>query len=198
MEQSLPQKYAALFIDAPNIAHQHIAGNEDHRVSIKDIDWEALVKHMLASLEADYFVFLGTAYTFAGDGRKDTADWLEESLRRGLGRYRGKVRTFVRSRKDIDNAIVNDMWVCYHRMCREREERGALAPHEITFLLAAGDGGYADPVGSIREFFGQKVDLRLHTFSWGGSLSGELSRMSQRVELLDHVAPLLIKPAFAL
>src|SRR5665213_3181645 len=106
------QRYAALFIDVPNIrwVNPIAADGPQQRLEVDDIDWSLLVDRMLASLEANHFVYIGNAYLFAADGRKRTQDWLKKAMKRGLYRYHRKVNAFVRSVKDIDVAIVNDIW----------------------------------------------------------------------------------------
>ena len=182
-----PERYAALFIDVPNILHSYpTSGEQTQRFLIEDIDWERLVNRMLASLHANHVVYMGLAYLFVSSGRKRVMDRLDEYLKQGLASYRGKVKTFVRAVKDIDVAIVNDMWECFVHMLRVQEKRDKKLPYEVTILLAGGDGAYTYPIVSMRTLLEPHgACVRLHTFSWGGSLSNELSRESSYIELLE-------------
>lgn len=189
----LPQKFAALFIDVPNVQHMHTQGEVYRLYSIDEINWESLVSRMLDSLGADHIFYTGIAYHFAADGRKRTADRITEALRRGLAQYRNEVKTFVRSVKHIDVAIVNDIWECFVGMIRMQQELGARQPFEVTMLLAGGDGAYGFPIRSIRGLFGEEMKLRLHTFTWSGNISSSLLHESQSVEFLDRMHPPLIR-----
>ncbi len=188
----LPQKFAALFVDVPNIEHWCTQEGGSHQFPFSEIRWDVLVERMLSSLGADHYIYVGNVYLFAGNGRKHTIDWLEKGMKHGLGRYRKEVTVNVRSGKDIDVMMVNDIWECFVGMLHEQERREIEPPLEVTILVAGGDGAYSYPIKSLRALVPNMVNLRLHTFTWSGNLSGELSRLSEYVELLDKMGPSIL------
>ncbi len=188
-EKVLPQKFAALFVDVPNIEHWCTQEGDNHQFSFGEIKWDVLVERMLSSLGADDYTYVGNVYLFAGNGRKHTIDWLAHGMKRGLGRYRREVKVHVRSGKDIDVMMVNDVWECFVGMLHEQERQGIEPPLEVTILIAGGDGAYSYPIKSLRALVPDMVNLRLHTFTWSGNLAYELSQLSDYVELLDKTGP---------
>ena len=190
--ESLPHdKYAALFIDVQNLTHRTVDGQQQ-RYDLGDIHWPKLIERMFNSLQAEDIAYMGRAYTFAGDGRKRTQDWLQETLKRSFVRGGQDVPVFVRLVKDIDVAIVNDIWDYVIGLVQLQSDQKHKPPFEVTILLAGGDGAYAYPIKSIRRRFSSKLlGLRLHTFSWGESLSQELANTSNCVELLEKGALIL-------
>jgi hypothetical protein len=181
-------RYAALFVDVPNICPPEGRNNTDR---ISRVNWPALFSIMLDTLESERCECIGTAYTFAPEWQRKTPVQLKESLMDVISEYRQSVKV-TSSPKDIDSMIISDLWPNLIELSRMQYEMGRPFPHEATILLASGDNVYAHAVSRIRQTFGDLLKLRLHTFSWKGSLAGSLAKVSQQVVLLDEHPQILL------
>jgi hypothetical protein len=175
-------RYAALYVDCPNISRGHNVQEADPATA--RIDWVALLTLMLDSLETERIKCAGTAYTYAPPWRRRSPAALRESMMTIIGECRQRVEV-VSSTKDIDPMIVNDLWVNTIKLSRDQSSAGRPLPHVVTVLLASGDNVYAQAISQIRLAFGSLLDLRLHTFCWRDRLSLALATLSQKVVYLD-------------
>ena len=191
-----PQKFAALYLDVPNIRHVRQENGETKVYSIREIDWAALIDRMLDSLEATNYTYIGTAYLSIQGRRKSDHDYVQEVFKKVLTKHRKDLTVTVLYEKDIDSMIVNDMWQHFLELAQMQYRLGKPFSSEVTFLLAGGDGVYASPVRSIRQTFHdtRNLFLRLHTFSWKNSLSHKLTRASDYFEYLEDGEPILFSP----
>jgi|GEM_PF-4665543 len=191
-----PQKFAALYLDVPNIRHVKQDNGEIKVYSIREVDWAALIDRMLDSLAAANYTYIGTAYMSVQSRRKSDHDYVQEIFKKALATHRNDLMVTVRYEKDIDSMIVNDMWQHFHELVQMQYRSGKPFSSEVTFLLAGGDGVYASPVKSIRQTFPDTRSqmLRLHTFSWKNSLSHELTCVSDYFEYLEDGESIVLSP----
>lgn len=182
-------RYAALYIDVPNIIIRGNSAEGRARFALTQIHWSSLVSQMLGTLGTERHVCVGAAYVLVGKDNPHRADRIP-TLRAGLGPHCGAIDV-IGTRGDVDSKIVIDMWADIIGLSRELGRKGHPFPHDLTILLASGDHIYANAVERMRDTFLDQLNLRLHVFSWDHNLSGVLRAASQHVTILDQDPPFI-------
>lgn len=178
------RKYAAIFIDAPNVAHKRI-GTAVEQIPFRRIDWARLIREMFLTLEeGKYDSPRSSVYGYASNGSQ-AGKALWNALEAALGKDLSYVDVLV-SEKDIDANMAIDIYDWIVGTVIEHLTERANTPCDITVLVASGDHIFASVVRRARARFKNiSVNIKLHTFAWRSSFSLDLMRESSKIWHLD-------------
>lgn len=166
--------YGMILIDMPNVIYRGFSETEK---SSNYINWEILTSKLERLLAGTIPVRRATYHTVERGSETGEAweiraipKWEEE-----------KYSLIINRKKDVDSFIINDLWQSVAEILEKSKEAF------VHIVLISGDGGYLRTIDSIAKTYGSRLRLQLTVCSWRDSLSGELRKRADHVELLDRI-----------
>lgn len=173
-----------IFLDIPNICH-------NNHFTIEDINWQALLAHIAASLSENDVVDWAGAYMIGRQSRNNIANRLHGLARAIFG---DNLDVYIRWGEDIDGWIITDLLSLPLRSLN-RDLSGEFPPPLVVplpfrFILVSGDSGYTRATRMLTQL-NELITFNLEVWSWRGSLGHDLESEAHHVSLLDDIPDLL-------